>query len=241
MRDSFIFYRSFYEAIKNLPRDIQGEIYTAIMEYSLYGNETENLKPVARSIFTLIKPQIDVNNKRFNNGCKGGRPKGDSQTKTKEKPKQNQTKTKEKPNDNVNDNDIKEISLERDKEKPDSAKLYPPEEIGRLLAEDAGWLQFQPENIYRQAKATVSEDKVLEFIGDYVCKLKAEGVNYKSLEDAKIHFANWIVKLIKSEGNGNSRSGYTSKQEANQYAAEMLARHGQELASGMEEQVERPF
>lgn len=37
MRDSFVFYRSFYDAIKDLPRDVQGEIYTAIMEYSLYG------------------------------------------------------------------------------------------------------------------------------------------------------------------------------------------------------------
>lgn len=35
-------------AIKDLPRDVQGEIYTAIMEYSLYGKETENLKPIAR-------------------------------------------------------------------------------------------------------------------------------------------------------------------------------------------------
>ncbi|MFK2062414.1 DUF6291 domain-containing protein [Bacteroides fragilis] len=101
MRDSFIFYRSFYEAIKDLPRDIQGEIYTAIMEYSLYGNETENLKPVARSIFTLIKPQIDVNNKRFDNGCKGGRPKpNDNQEETKPKPNDNQEETKPKPNDN---------------------------------------------------------------------------------------------------------------------------------------------
>ena len=104
MRDSFIFYRSFYEAIKDLPRDIQGEIYTAIMEYSLYGKETDNLKPIARSIFTLIKPQIDVNNKRFSNGCKGGRPKSDNQNKTKSEPKQNQNKTKVKPNENVNDN-----------------------------------------------------------------------------------------------------------------------------------------
>lgn len=75
MRDSIVFYRSFYDAIKNLPRDIQGEIYTAIMEYSLYGNETDNLKPISRSVFTLIKPQIDANNKRFENGRKGGRPK----------------------------------------------------------------------------------------------------------------------------------------------------------------------
>lgn len=77
MRESFVFYRSFYDAIKDLPRDVQGEIYTAIMEYSLYGKETENLKPIARSVFTLMKPQIDVNNKRFENGKKGGRPKSE--------------------------------------------------------------------------------------------------------------------------------------------------------------------
>lgn len=125
MRDSFIFYRSFYEAIRDLPRDIQGEIYTAIMEYSLYGNETDNLKPVARSIFTLIKPQIDINNKRYANGKKGGRPSdlqhdsggnrqdGYSENITEEKPNNNQTQTKAEPNDNVNDNDNKE-SLNRD-------------------------------------------------------------------------------------------------------------------------------
>ena len=119
MRDSFIFYRSFYEAIKDLPRDIQGEIYTAIMEYSLYGKETDNLKPVARSIFTLIKPQIDVNNKRFDNGCKGGRP---LKKETKEKPINNQQETKEKPNKNYNvndnNNDNKESTNVDKKERP---------------------------------------------------------------------------------------------------------------------------
>lgn len=109
MRESFIFYKSFYDAIKDLPRDIQGEIYTAIMEYSLYGNETDNLKPVARSIFTLIKPQIDVNNKRFQNGRKGGRPiPNNNQTETKEEPNNNQTITKPKPNVNENVTDSKE-------------------------------------------------------------------------------------------------------------------------------------
>ena len=111
MRDSFVFYRSFYDAIKDLPRDVQGEIYTAIMEYSLYGKETENLKPIAHSVFTLMKPQIDVNNKRFENGKKGGRPKSGNepdgnQEETKEKPSNNQSETKSKPNvnDNVNAN-----------------------------------------------------------------------------------------------------------------------------------------
>ncbi|WP_018674867.1 DUF6291 domain-containing protein [Riemerella columbina] len=96
-RDSFIFYRSFYEAIRELPRDIQGEVLTAIMEYGLDGATTENLKPVARAIVTLIKPQIDANNKRFDNGKKGGRP---PKSKTEQKPNDNQTITEQKPNDN---------------------------------------------------------------------------------------------------------------------------------------------
>jgi hypothetical protein len=96
MRDSLVFYRSFYEAIKDLPRDIQGDVYTAIMEYGLNGITTENLKPIARGIFTLIKPSIDANNKRFENGRKGGRP---SKEESELKPNHNQTTTKHEPNE----------------------------------------------------------------------------------------------------------------------------------------------
>ena len=126
MRDSFVFYRSFYDAIKDLPRDVQGEIYTAIMEYSLYGKETENLKPIARSVFILMKPQIDVNNKRFENGKKGGRPKSEEQSnnnqeETKEKPSNNQNETKRKHNVNDNVNDNKEYNS-NELSKKDAAK-----------------------------------------------------------------------------------------------------------------------
>lgn len=72
-RDSIIFYRSFYEAIKGLPKDIQIEIYTAIMEYGLNGRLEEDLKPVANGMFALMRPIIDANNTRFANGKKGGR------------------------------------------------------------------------------------------------------------------------------------------------------------------------
>mgnify|MGYP006919062935 CR=1 FL=1 len=73
-RDSFIFYKSFYEAIKPLSKDIQVEIYTAIMEYALYGNLSESLKPVANSVFTLVKPILDTNKTRYSSGRRGGRP-----------------------------------------------------------------------------------------------------------------------------------------------------------------------
>lgn len=72
-RDSFIFYKSFYEAIRDLPNDIRLEVFTAITEYALYGRLPEDLKPFAKGMFTLMKPNIDANIARFFNGKKGGR------------------------------------------------------------------------------------------------------------------------------------------------------------------------
>ncbi len=72
-RESFIFYRSFYEAIRDLPDAIRLEVFTAITEYALYGKQPEDLKPFARGMFTIIKPNLDANIKRYENGRKGGR------------------------------------------------------------------------------------------------------------------------------------------------------------------------
>ena len=107
-RESFVFYRSFYEGIKELPRDIQGEVLTAIMEYGLNGVTTENQKPITKAMFALIKPQLDANNQRFENGKRGGRPKADcNQTETETKPNHNQTETETKPNHNQTETETK--------------------------------------------------------------------------------------------------------------------------------------
>jgi len=92
MRDSFIFYRSFYEATIPLEKQQKAELLEAICEYALNQNVTKT-KPMVTAMFALIKPQLDANQKRFENGSKGGR-----------KPKRNQNVTKTKPNVNVNDN-----------------------------------------------------------------------------------------------------------------------------------------
>ena len=104
MRDSIIFYRSFYEAINELPPDVQAKVYSAIFEYSLNFNEVV-LEGLPKTIFTLIKPQLDANNKRFENGKKGGRKKSEeNQEETKTEPKTNQEKNETEPNNNVNVN-----------------------------------------------------------------------------------------------------------------------------------------
>lgn len=102
-RDSFIFYRSFYEAINDLPEKSQLKVYKAICEMSLNFDEID-LSGLSLTIFKLIKPQLEANNKRYTNGSKGGAPKG-NQNATKKQPKRNQKTTKKQPNNNVNEND----------------------------------------------------------------------------------------------------------------------------------------
>ena len=97
MRESFIFYKSFYESIKQLDETSQYHIYKAIMEHEFEDKEPK-LNGVEKAIFVLIEPQLKANKKRYENGCKGGRPK------TETKPKQNRNKTKTKPNENENEN-----------------------------------------------------------------------------------------------------------------------------------------
>lgn len=74
MKDSFIFYRSFSEAFKNLPPEQFKTIVLALAEYALDDCEPVFDDPILTMMFTLIKPQIDANAQRRTNGSKGGRP-----------------------------------------------------------------------------------------------------------------------------------------------------------------------
>lgn len=129
MRDSIVFYRSFYEAVKTLPPEDFKKTIQAIMEYGLNDVEPET-NGVEKTVFLLVKPQIDANNRRYENGKRGGSSsKGKSETKpepkanqsgTKVEPNVNQNGTKHEPNVNVNVNvndNVKENTLKSVKEK----------------------------------------------------------------------------------------------------------------------------
>ena len=105
MRDSVVFYRSFRDAIKDLPKKDQLKAYDAIFDYAFDGVEPDATGG-ASAVFKLIKPQVDANEKKWRNGLKGGRPsQKNNQTETKPKPNNNQAETKPEPNVNVNENE----------------------------------------------------------------------------------------------------------------------------------------
>lgn len=73
-QDSFVFYRSFWEASKILSDADRIKLYDAICAYSL-DNDIPNLGEMSNALFQLIRPQLDANNRRRESGKKGGRPK----------------------------------------------------------------------------------------------------------------------------------------------------------------------
>ena len=105
MKESIVFYKSFYEAIKNIPQEEQLKLYNAIFDYSFTEKEPKIEDGIAKAMFILIKPNIDSANARYKasveNGKKGGRPKKETQ----EKPEKNLNKTQEEANKNLNDNE----------------------------------------------------------------------------------------------------------------------------------------
>ena len=117
MRDSVVFYRSFASAIKKLPDEFQLSALWAIIDYGLDEKEPSD-NGIAEAIFSMAKPQIDANIKRYNNGLKGGRLKqGENKTEpnsNQKEPNNNQTKTKQsfsetmlEPNEKENENEDK--------------------------------------------------------------------------------------------------------------------------------------
>ena len=120
---SFVFYESFRDASRNLDDATRLALYEAIMDYSLYGEEPDEGNHVAAAMFRLVRPVLDTNAKRRENGRNGRRTantdnqeeskpkpengKSESETEakdnpveTEDKPVENQSETKPEPNHN---------------------------------------------------------------------------------------------------------------------------------------------
>lgn len=73
--ESFVFYRSFRDAIAEMSDENKLATLLAICDYALYGREPKLKDAMSRAVFTVARPSIDANRERRVNGKKGGRPK----------------------------------------------------------------------------------------------------------------------------------------------------------------------
>ena len=185
MRDSVVFYKSFRDAIRDIPVKYQLKAYNVIFDYAFEGKEPNDLD-TASAILKLVKPQIDANEKRYENGKRGGRPK------TKPKPKDNQTETKPEPNvndnDNVNDNvnDNPPTPLQGyfpDKELNEAFNLY----VDRCRNGD---VEFQSTQRLLYDLAHGDREKMIAILNQSVAQGWKGLHPLKSEKSEKIHFEN---------------------------------------------------
>ena len=167
-RGSCIFYRSFYESIKELIPEQQVQIYDAIFKYE-FDNEEVELTGVCKSIFTLIIPQLEANNKRYTNGCKGGRPK-QNQKETKTKPNENQKETKTKANYNENEN-------YNENDNVNDNKYYVDKKLNDIFME---YLQV------RKKLKAVNSDRAIKMLLNKLEKY-SDDIKYKMIEQSIVH------------------------------------------------------
>ena len=132
-RKQFTWYRSYYDALKELPAEEFRDIVLAVCAYALDGEEPD-LSGVARAIFTLIRPTLEVGRSRAENRSRAEQT-GLSEEQTGNRPEQTenkpeQTQNKRKQTDNKPEQTSKEKEKEREKESENDSYCSPPPPSG---------------------------------------------------------------------------------------------------------------
>ena len=134
-RKQFTWYRSYYDALKEIPAEEFRAIVLAVCAYALDGEETE-LSGVARAIFTLIRPTLEVGRSKAENRSRAEQTSlsaeqtGDRPEQTKNKPEQTQNKRKQTDNKPEQTRKEKEKEKEREKESENDSYCSPPPPSG---------------------------------------------------------------------------------------------------------------
>jgi hypothetical protein len=168
-RDSFVFYRSFFEAISLMPPEVQAEVYPALVEYALNGKEPKGLSDIAQGVFILVKPNIDASITRIENGKKfgklGGRP------------------TKK-------GNTASSAKLKADIPTPPTTYTLTLQQEIEQMKTDHTWnepvcMQFH-----------ISADELAKRLDKFHnhCKCENDGKAHSNINDAKRHFCSWMRK-----------------------------------------------
>lgn len=75
-RKQFTFYKSYFDAISELPKKDQSALILAVCAYALYETPPKGLSVAASTAFKLIKPTLDSGRKKAESGALGGQASG---------------------------------------------------------------------------------------------------------------------------------------------------------------------
>ena len=114
-RKQFTFYRSYFEAVKELPKKEQCAVILAICAYAL-DEEEPKLQGTSKAVFTLIRPTLDTARKKAKGGSNGT-------------PSKDNGKTGERQAEDSG----KEKEGEKEKEIEKENECYPPNPLAEVM------------------------------------------------------------------------------------------------------------
>lgn len=191
-RGQFTFYRSFWDAVKGLPKKDKLPILEAIISYALDGVEPVGLSQSQSAFFLLCRPTLDASRKKAANGKQGG-----------SKPKANGKQTeseKEKEKEVEKENEI-EIENEYECIKAQGAPAAVRKKYGQF-----GWVKLTQEERQRLTE-DLGEEEAARCIAHVDEAAQATG-NKNKWKDW-----NLVVRKCSREGWGKSITYRSAKKE----------------------------
>lgn len=201
-RDSFIFYKSFYEAIEDLDTGAKVQLYDAICRLALYDEEIE-ITGVAMTMFKLIKPQLKANTKRFEDGKKGGRPK--EKTTGYDEEKTTGFKNK-KPNNNVNVNDNVNVNLNNNITTSEETSTVDTAKASKKKYGEYKHVLLKDEELQKLKEEYQNWEELIIYLDEYI-----EMKGYK----AKSHYLaikKWVIDAVEKQPK---RQATATKKDSN--------------------------
>ena len=202
-RESMVVYQSWLEAIHELPEAMQGELALAILEVGLEGQVTCKIGQTSKAMLALIRPMIEANNRRYENGKKGGRKPNDNQTETKPEPNDNQTETYNVLCNMLNDKCImgEDTTPTPACEKIPEGTYIPTTSLYEQMSADTAWV----ERVAKNTNSTV--DAIRKELSEF-CEGLMLTEDSKELTDARRHFIAWRRKRPQVTANNPAQRPY---------------------------------
>ena len=199
-RGQFTFYRSFWDAVKELPGKAKAEVICAICSYALDGEEPK-LSGTSKAIFTLIKPTLDASARKAEIGKRGG-----SKPKAKDKQEEEkQAESKAEANGKQTEREIekeneKEYEIEKEGENECSPPIEAPPRVAKQKYGQYGWVKLTAEEY----------SKLLQDLGEAELKRCIAYVDESAQGNGnKNRWKDWnlVIRKCHRDGWGRDRSG----------------------------------
>lgn len=254
-KDTFVFRIAWQEVLRDYPAEVRLEVYDAMIEYVASGT-LPKLKPLANMAFSFIKRDIDADEaryaetvaKRAEAGRKGMKERWAQNDNNDNKCYQSYQDitniTTITDNDYVYDDDLKEEN--KNKEENNTCPVcYAPDLSLEECYDELVRADIWAEDVIREKRRlgiSLNAQKLRELLDIFFGELKCRGTPPRDLRTTKEHFSNWLNTYYeKQKKNENIRSNSTTKQDATEYAVQLLAGTRQSGRKAVGTEVDRPF